>query len=317
MRIARIRELSLPEREATPESSFMSRRELLRRGVAMGSGLALWGTGTNATAEEEAVDVSRGGPYPAERNDRLSVELSPTPEEVASRYNNFYEFGPDKSIAARAQRLVIDPWTIEIAGSVERPRKIGVEDLVQRFDLEERIYRFRCVEAWAMVVPWTGIPLRKLIEWAAPLPEARFVRFETFKRPIQAPYQLVAFWYPWPYAEGLSLEEARNELSMLVTGVYGKPLPKQHGAPVRLIVPWKYGFKSIKSIVKIEFTREQPKTFWNTLAPEEYDFLANVNPKVRHPRWSQATERLLGQEGRQPTLLYNGYERWVGHLYER
>ena len=311
MRIRRTEGWSLPEREVTPESIFLNRRELISRAGRLGAGLALWGARPGIAADKPAGP----NPYPAARNPDLSVDLPLTPEELAAQYNNFYEFGPDKGIAGRAQRLETDPWTIEIGGLVEKPRKIGVEDLVRRFELEERVYRFRCVEAWAMVVPWTGIPLQKVVEWAKPSPEARYVRFESFHRPSQAPYQLLAFWYPWPYTEGLTLPEARNELSLLVTGVYGKPLPRQHGAPVRLIVPWKYGFKSLKSIVKIELTRDEPKTFWNTVAPDEYGFTANVNPSVAHPRWSQATERLLGKDERQPTQLYNGYTRWVAHLY--
>jgi sulfoxide reductase catalytic subunit YedY len=317
VRVLRRSGWSLPEREATPEAIFLSRRDLLKRSLAASAGMALLGPAAAGLARGAPAAEPARARYPARRNADLSVDLPLTEEGVAAAFNNFYEFGPDKEIAARAQALTIDPWTLEIGGLVERPQKLGVEDLLRRFDLEERVYRFRCVEAWAMVVPWTGLPLARLLEWVKPLPEARHVRFETFYRPREALFQLVGFWHPWPYSEGLRLDEARNELAMLVTGVYGKPLPKQHGAPIRLIVPWKYGFKSIKSIVKIELTREQPATFWNTLQPDEYDFLANVNPDVPHPRWSQATERLLGSDERQPTLLYNGYDRWVAHLYPR
>jgi sulfoxide reductase catalytic subunit YedY len=204
---------------------------------------------------------------------------------------------------------------VELAGRCARTGTYDADELIRRFALEERVYRFRCVEAWAMVVPWTGFPLADLVRWAEPSAEARFVRFTGFERPFEAVGQLLSFWYPWPYTEGLRLDEASHELTLLVSGVYGKPLPKQHGAPLRLIVPWKYGFKSIKSIERIEFTRERPTTFWNGLEPDEYGFEANVNPEVPHPRWSQATERLLGSDERQPTLLYNGYAERVAHLY--
>ena len=315
MLIRKPRAFDLPEREATPESSFMNRRELLAQGLQLGAGLAGFAGSAARAAEGPAAEAPAAGYYPARRNAELSLDLPLTPQELAAAYNNFYEFGPDKRIASRAQPLELDPWTLEIGGLVEQPTELGLEDLLARFELEERIYRFRCVETRAMVVPWTGFPLRKLIEWMKPLPEARYVRFQTFYRPRQALYQALSFWHPWPYTEGLRLDEARNELALLVTGVYGKPLPKQHGAPIRLIVPWKYGFKSLKSIVKIELTREQPGTFWNTIAPDEYGFVANVDPEVPHPRWSQATEKLLGSEEKQRTLIYNGYAPWVADPY--
>ncbi len=321
MRRQNRQEISLPERDATPESAFLDRRAFLsgglRGGLRLGAGLAAGSTLGLAPARGAAAPSPRPAPdlYPARRNADLSVDLPLTPEELAATYNNFYEFGTTKKISGRAQRLTTHPWTVEIGGLCARAGKLDVEQLIRKFELEERVYRFRCVEAWAMVVPWTGFPLRDLVAWAEPKAEARFVRFETFHRPSEAVGQLLTFWYPWPYTEGLRLDEATNEIAMLVTGVYGKPLPNQHGAPLRLITPWKYGFKSIKSIVRIDFTREQPKTFWNTAAADEYGFGANVNPEVPHPRWSQATERLLGSEERQPTLLFNGYERFVGKLY--
>jgi sulfoxide reductase catalytic subunit YedY len=211
--------------------------------------------------------------------------------------------------------LTLRPWTVEIGGLCERAGTHDVEALIRRFPLEERVYRFRCVEAWAMVVPWTGFPLRALVEWAAPRPEARYVRFETFHRPSEALGQVLTFWYPWPYVEGLRIDEATSELALVATGIYGKPLPRQHGAPLRIVVPWKYGFKSAKSLVRIDFVAERPATFWNAVAPHEYGFEANVDPEVAHPRWSQATERLLGSDERQPTLKYNGYQKWVAALY--
>jgi sulfoxide reductase catalytic subunit YedY len=315
----------LREELVTPESVFLSRRALLARGAQLGlgaTGIAAAGSlaaaGAPARRGRAAESLPLGGAgarYPARRNEEASVRLEPTPADVAASYNNFYEFGPGKDIAGRAARLTTHPWTLEIGGLVERPAELDVERLTRLFELEERVYRFRCVEAWAMVVPWTGFPLARLLEWAGPRPEARFVRFESFQRPSEALGQLVSFWHPWPYTEGLSVEEARHDLVLLATGVYGKPLPKQHGAPIRLVVPWKYGFKSIKSVVRIELVRERPRTFWNEIEPAEYDFHANVNPFVPHPRWSQATERLLGSDVRQPTLLYNGYAREVAALY--
>jgi sulfoxide reductase catalytic subunit YedY len=211
-------------------------------------------------------------------------------------------------------RFEPEPWTVEVAGLCARPRTYDLDSLLRTFPLEERVYRHRCVEAWAMVVPWAGFPLRELIRRASPLPEARFVRFLSFHRPAEASRQ-AASSDPWPYTEGLTLEEATNELTFLATGMYGHPLLKQHGAPIRLVVPWKYGFKGAKSIVRIEFTGQQPATFWNTLQPNEYDFWANVDPEVPHPRWSQRTEWMLDTRERFDTVVYNGYGRWVGRLY--
>jgi sulfoxide reductase catalytic subunit YedY len=314
--MSRRHKYELPEHAVTPESVFLDRRAFLK-GAARSAALAA-AAGTlapaRANARTEGAELPAPELYPAARNAELSVDLPLTPEELAATYNNFYEFGGTKQIAERAQGLTVRPWPVEIGGCA-KAGSYEAEVLIRRFALEERIYRFRCVEAWAMVVPWTGFPLADLVRWAEPDPTARFVRFETFHRRSEAIGQVLSFWYPWPYTEGLRLDEATNELAMIVTGAYGKPLPKQHGAPLRLIVPWKYGFKSIKSIVKIDFVAEQPSTFWNTAQPEEYGFLANVNPDVPHPRWSQATERLLGSEEKQPTLFLNGYERWVGHLY--
>ncbi|MGB0499529.1 MAG: protein-methionine-sulfoxide reductase catalytic subunit MsrP, partial [Rubricella sp.] len=237
-----------------------------------------------------------------------------TDEGLSSTYNNFYEFGSSKRIWREAQALEVDPWTIAIDGMVERPFEIGFEDLMSRVTLEERIVRHRCVEAWSMVVPWIGFPLSQLLEIAQPLSSARYVRFETFLDPDVAREQR-ATWWPWPYVEGLTIEEAANELSFVVTGAYGKELHKQFGAPLRLHTPWKYGFKHIKSIVKITFTDEQPLSFWEELQAREYGFWANVNPDVDHPRWSQATELMLGEDDRRPTLLFNGYGEQVAHLY--
>src|SRR6185369_8993929 len=230
-------------------------------------------------------------------------------------YNNFYEFSTDKAeVSVLATRLVTSPWPIQISGLIDQPMTPDARELMEMFPLEERVYRFRCVEAWAMVVPWTGFPLSKLIEKVAPQSGAKFLRFETFNRPEQAP-GMKRNNFPWPYFEGLRLDEAMHPLTMVVTGIYGKPLPKQHGAPLRLIVPWKYGYKSIKSIVKIEFVAEQPKTFWETLAADEYPFESNVDPAVPHPRWSQATERMIDTGDRVRTKPFNGYADQAASLY--
>ena len=237
-----------------------------------------------------------------------------TPESVAGRFNNFYEFSEHKE---EVHRLVEGfrqrPWQVEVRGLVERPRTFDVDEIA-RLGAEERIYRFRCVEAWSMVVPWTGVPIARLLDVVRPLPAARFVRFTSFLRPEEAPNQRNPK-YPWPYYEALRLAEARHDLALLVTGIYGHALSPQHGGPIRVIVPWKYGYKGPKSIVKIELVAEQPHTFWNDLAPSEYSFLSNVDPTVPHPRWSQATERVIGTGERRTTEPFNGYGEQVASLY--
>ena len=250
------------------------------------------------------------------RNGRYRVEdRTLTPSSISGRYNNFYEFTTDKAAVARlASGLTIDPWTIEVGGLVQKPFQIGFEDLVKKFPLEERIYRLRCVEAWSMVVPWVGFPFSKFVELCTPLAAAKYVRFMSFYRPEEAVGQREQE-IPWPYYEGLRLDEAMNELTLMTTGIYGQPLPRQHGAPLRLIVPWKYGYKSAKSIVKIDFVAKQPRTFWNDLLPAEYTFLSNVDPDEAHPRWSQMSERDIGTGMRIPTLKYNGYAEFVTSLY--
>lgn len=244
-----------------------------------------------------------------------------TEQQYASRFNNFYEFGGTKNIWESAQALPSENWKLSITGLVNNPKTYDVDDLLTTFALEERIYRFRCVEAWAMVVPWLGFPMNKIIQAVDPKPEAKYVRFESFYDPdITTGPAFASSNLPWPYQEGLSLAEMNNELAFFAVGVYGRTLPKQHGAPIRMVVPWKYGFKGAKSIVKIEFTASQPPTYWNTISPNEYGFSANVNPLVSHPRWSQANERLMGAGNdwdwqKQPTLPYNGYGEYVGSLY--
>ncbi len=306
----------IPEQQATPEDIYLDRRRFIRQ---LGySGLGLWGllSGLSGRGLSAASGPQTSGIYPAPRNAKFTLDRPLTAEQVAATYNNFYEFTLDKDrVHELAKNFKTSPWRIEVRGEVEKPFTIDVDDLLRKLPVEERLYRFRCVEAWSMAVPWTGIPMKKFIDLARPTSQAKYMRFVTFLDPKQAPGQRTQSWYPWPYFEGLRLDEAMNELTMLVTGIYGHPLPNQHGAPIRLIVPWKYGFKSIKSIVSIEFTREQPRTFWNQLVPDEYDFWANVDPRVPHPRWSQATERIIPSGKRVPTLPYNGYGDYVAGLY--
>ena len=305
----------LPESAATPEAVFRARRRLLQ--TAAGGGLlaatAALPVPARAQAGASAEDPSTGL-YPVPRNDAFQVARPLTAEDPVVTYNNYYEFGSSKTIWRRAQDLAIRPWTVRIDGLVAQPRDLDIDDLLRRMPLEERVYRHRCVEAWAMTVPWSGFPLARLVDLAEPLGEARYLTMTAFERPDTARGQR-ASWYPWPYVEGLTLAEARHELAFLATGLYGQPMPKQNGAPLRLVVPWKYGFKSIKGIVRLTFTREQPKTFWAEVAGHEYGFWANVNPEVDHPRWSQAEERLLGTDREVPTRLYNGYAEQVADLY--
>jgi sulfoxide reductase catalytic subunit YedY len=308
-------------RECTPESLFRERRTLLKAAgfAALSLGLAptSCGPATDALVVGAQEHPAGSNLYPAGRNSRYQLDRPLTEEAYAASYNNFYEFSTFKGrVYKKAARLRTHPWQVEVVGLVEKPRIFEIDELVRALPLEERLYRFRCVEAWAMAVPWTGFPMRELIKLVAPLAAARYVRLVSFMRPEEAPNQGSSRG-PWPYAEGLTIAEAMNELTLMATGIYGRPLPKQHGAPLRLVVPWKYGFKSIKSIAKIDFTAKRPRTFWNSNRPAEYDFVANVDPAVPHPRWSQATERLIDTGERRPTLPYNGYGEWVAHLYSR
>src|SRR5439155_22679535 len=249
--------------------------------------------------------------YPAKRNEKFMLDRPITDEKINTNYNNFYEFSSTKTVARAAQALKLRPWTIKIDGMVEKEQTIDIDDLIKKVMLEERLYRHRCVEAWSMAVPWSGFPMAKLVEMAKPLSSAKYVRMETFFDKAMAPEQRKPY-YPWPYIEGLTMAEANNELTFMVTGAYGKPVAKTMGAPIRLAVPWKYGFKSIKSIVKFTFTDQRPKSYWEALQASEYGFWANVNPQVPHPRWSQATEEVLGSGGKRvPTLLFNGYGEYV------
>ena len=289
----------IPEREATPESVYHNRRAFLKAAGFAGLGSLL-----------EAAT-------PAKRNEKYELDRPITEEWAATGFNNFYEFTLDKQrVKDMVGPFVISPWKIEVSGLVNKPKTYDVDDLLQRMPLEERLYRMRCVEAWSMAVPWTGFPMSALINEVQPKPEAKFLRLVTAFKPDQMPGIKSQPHYPWPYFEALRLDEAMNELALFVTGIYGKPLPKQNGAPFRLIVPWKYGLKSIKSIVKIEFTAKQPNTLWVQVGPSEYGWYSNVNPKKAHPRWSQAFEKVIPTMARRPTLPYNGYEQFVAGLYK-
>ncbi len=312
MPVIRRRGWEMPEHLATPEHLFWNRRAVL--GAAAGAAASAL-MPPMAFAATEAPDPT-ADLYPAKHNDAFTLDRPITDEKVNGNYNNFYEFGGSKNIASQAQALQVRPWTVKIDGMVEKEQTLGIDDLIRKMTLEERLYRHRCVEAWSMAIPWTGFPFAKLVELAKPLSSAKFVRMETFLDPKVAPGQKQT-WYPWPYVEGLTIAEATNDLAFLVTGAYGHPLAKQHGAPLRLAVPWKYGFKSVKSIVRFSFTDKQPKSYWEALQASEYGFWANVNPEVPHPRWSQATEEVIGSGGKRvPTLKFNGYGDHVADLYK-
>jgi sulfoxide reductase catalytic subunit YedY len=308
MHVIRRRGWEIPESQATPEHVFLSRRTLLSGAASIAAAGAL---PRSARADADPTDDL----YPAKKNEKYPLVGTLTPEKISGNYNNFYEFGFDKYIASRAQALKTRPWTVKIDGMVEKPRTVDIDALIRTIPIEERLYRHRCVEAWSMAVPWTGFPLAKLVEYAQPLSGAKYVRMETFLDASVAPAQK-QFWLPWPYVEGVTMEEANNELAFMVTGIYGKPLGKQFGAPLRLALPWKYGFKSVKSIVRIQFTDKRPLSYWEVAQGSEYGFWANVNPAVAHPRWSQATEEDIGTRGRRPTVLFNGYGEYVAGMYK-
>ena len=314
----------LAENRATPESLYLDRRSLgraLAAGPILGAALSLPGT---ARAEEEVVALANeqaaADPtldlYPAPPNPGfVDAGRAVTAEHVNATYNNFYEFGSHKQIWSRAADLERRPWAVTFDGLVEETRTVDIDTLIRAMPLEERVYRHRCVETWSMVVPWTGFPMSALIDFARPLGSARYVVMQTFEDSEVAPGQR-QFWYPWPYTEGVTVEEAANDLAFMVTGAYGKPMANQFGVPLRLHLPWKYGFKSIKSIVRVSLTEERPTTFWEEVGPKEYGFWANVNPEVSHPRWSQASERVIGTDERVPTAIYNGYGDEVAGLYD-
>ncbi|WP_127089139.1 protein-methionine-sulfoxide reductase catalytic subunit MsrP [Aquabacter cavernae] len=296
----------IPEHQATPEQVFLSRRTLL------GAGLGLIGAGT-LPAHAQGTDPS-AALYPAKRNPAFTLDRPMTPEDKASTVNNYYEFGTNYDVGRAAAKLKTRPWTVTLDGMVEQPRQVDIDTLLKAMPLEERLYRHRCVEAWSMAVPWTGFPMKALVDYARPLSGAKYLRFETFLDKAVAPGQSGRF-YPWPYVEGVTMAEATNDLAFFVTGIYGKPAPNQFGAPLRVALPWKYGFKSAKAIVKVTFTDQRPKSFWEVVQASEYGFWANVNPQVPHPRWSQATEKDIATGERRPTLIYNGYGPYVAGLY--
>ena len=298
MRILRRRGWEIPERLATPEALVMNRRAVL-------AGAGSMVLAAPALAEQDSSAPARNPKYVAGR------EL--TDEKYATTYNNYYEYSESKNLWQSAQSLKMHPWTIRLDGMLKQPRTIDLDDLLKQVQLEERVYRHRCVEAWAMTVPWTGFPLSQLLKIAEPLDSAKYVVFETLQDKsmpgLRSPF------YPWPYIEGVTMDEAANDVAFISTGLYGKPLPPQNGGPIRLTLPWKYGFKSAKALTKVSFTDKRPVTFWQSIQAAEYGFWANVNPDVSHPRWSQARERLLGSNEMVPTQIYNGYGEFVAALY--
>jgi sulfoxide reductase catalytic subunit YedY len=308
------RDWEIPESAATPEHLVFNRRKVL---ASMGLAGAIGVTAGLAGGAAKAAVTPQSGDavaYPFPRNDGYNLDRPVSPESDVTTYNNFYEFGTSKNIHRAAQKLKIKPWTVAIDGLVEKPMTIDAEDILKQMPREQRLYRHRCVEAWAMALPWDGYPMAELIKFCKPLSSAKYVQMQTFQRPEEAPGQRV-FWQPWPYTEGLTIAEAMNEMTFIATGAFGKALPPQMGAPLRLVTPWKYGFKSIKSIAKITFTTERPVGYWEKLQASEYGFWANVNPEVPHPRWSQASERMLGSDEQVPTRIYNGYGAQVSSLY--
>lgn len=310
--ISKYKSVPVHPSEITPEHVYLNRRAFMKTAAVVGAGALLAACGTEAASPASPTapaDLTTGS-----QTDELGDPIN-TYEQITN-YNNYYEFSMGKEdVAARSQELKTSPWDVQVYGLVNKPQTFSLEDLLSKFTQEERIYRLRCVEGWSMVIPWMGFPLSALLDAVEPTSDARYVRFETLLDPEQMPKQGSSLW-PWPYQEGLRLDEAMNNLTLLATGLYGKPLPPQNGAPVRLVVPWKYGFKSLKAIVKIELVPDEPETFWTTVASNEYGFYANVNPDVAHPRWSQASERRIGELGRRTTLMFNGYAEEVAYLYE-
>ncbi|RME76445.1 MAG: protein-methionine-sulfoxide reductase catalytic subunit MsrP [Chloroflexi bacterium] len=301
--------------EITPEHIYLSRRKfMVGIGALALSSLAVAACGPVSVPQGQVKVDETGEVTVSEATDDLGDR--PTSYTAVTGYNNYYEFTTSKEkVAGLARDFVTTPWTLSVGGLVSNPKTYDIDDLRKRFNIQERVYRLRCVEGWSMVIPWQGFVLAELLKEVEPTSKAKYVRFETVYRPEQMPGQKGG-WFEWPYVEGLRLDEAMHDLTLMATGLYGKDLPPQNGAPVRLVVPWKYGFKSIKSIVKIDLVDEMPLTFWMKAAPNEYGFYANVNPDVPHPRWSQKSERRIGENGRRRTLKFNGYEKEVAYLYE-
>lgn len=327
MTLIRIRpSWEISENEVISESAYGNRRHFLKGLISAGIGASLMPlTGCQQSHSQTALEATLDLPEIAgvKANPAFaSLDRPITLEQLAGQYNNFYEFGSTKNIWLKAQKLPLENWQVEVTGLVKNPRTYDIDTLKRSFPLEERIYRFRCVEAWSMALPWIGFPMKLLIEAVEPKAEAKFVRFTSFYNPkITTGPEFHFGSLPWPYQEGLRLEEMANELAFFAVGIYGHDLPKQQGAPLRMVLPWKYGFKGAKSIVKIEFLDAQPATYWNTILPQEYDFEANVNPSKPHPRWSQATEKFIGKGPNfsweiKKTLPFNGYGEYVANLYE-
>jgi sulfoxide reductase catalytic subunit YedY len=308
--MVRSHEVSSPVDRPTPLRLYLRRREFLALGAGSMVGAAALARAGLATAESEPPLL------PGVKKGPFSTDEKPTPYEDVTHYNNYYEFGTGKEDpAANAGSFRTRPWSVSFEGEIRNPQTVAIDDLMSWFPLEERIYRMRCVEAWSMVVPWVGFPLADLVRRLDPTPKARYVAFTSLLDPSQMPGQRRGV-LPWPYVEGLRLDEATHPLTLLVVGLYGRVLPNQDGAPLRLIVPWKYGFKGIKAVTKVRFVETQPRTTWSAMAPNEYGFYANVNPAVDHPRWSQARERRIGEFFKRPTLPFNGYGDQVAHLYD-
>jgi len=309
----------------TSKPLYFNRRHFIKSLIGVGLGatsLSLAGCQNSTSQKGLQETLNQPKISPLTTNSRFaSVERPMTDESLAGSYNNFYEFGGNKSIWSNAQKLPTENWKVEVTGLVKNPQTYDLDDIKKRFPIEERIYRFRCVEAWSMVLPWVGFPMKELIKAVEPTSQAKFVRFTSFYDENVMPGPTLHFGaLPWPYTEGLRIEEMANELAFFAIGIYGEELPKQHGAPIRAVLPWKYGFKGAKSIVKVDFLAEQPKTYWNQLVPDEYGFIANVNPNVPHPRWSQATEKFISEGPDlsweiKETQLYNGYQEYVARLY--
>ncbi len=323
MLVRRRRGWELPDGAASPESVVLGRRAVARRAIMAGLGGAAALTATVRPSRAWSLFGSSTpktppaarAPLTAPRNARYDGGRAITNEADTEDYNNYYEFGTDKDIVSEAAALRVAPWSLRIDGLVRTPRTYGYDDLLHQMALEERVYRHRCVEAWAMTVPWIGFPMAALVKLAEPLGSAKYLKFTTLADDKTMP-GLAQSWYPWPYTEGVTMQEAMNDLAFLSVGMYGKTMPPQNGAPIRVTLPWKYGFKSAKSIVRVEFTDVQPKTFWEQLQSSEYGFWANVNPAVPHPRWSQAQERLLGTGEMVPTQIWNGYGAFVASMYD-
>jgi methionine sulfoxide reductase catalytic subunit len=308
--------LKINPSEITPEDVYINRRQFMKLG-ALALGASVLAGCMPPSSTEIAATSSASGVEGASETEAMPEDLANelTSFEDITNYNNYYEFSTSKEMVAPLSKdFVTSPWTVEVGGMVNKPGTFGIEDILKKFPREERIYRLRCVEAWSMVIPWLGFPLGKLLEEVEPTSDAKYVRFETLLDTEQMPGQRDG-WFEWPYVEGLRVDEAMHNLTLLSTGLYGKELLPQNGAPLRLVVPWKYGFKSIKSIVRIDLVSEMPTSLWMAASPNEYGFYANVNPEVNHPRWSQASERRIGELGRRPTLMFNGYEEEVAHLY--